>query len=268
MAALLMLIGGLIGGEKGVIIALVIAIGVNFFSWFYSDKMVLSMYHAREVNGSTAPDVYRMVQNLTNHANIPMPRVYIVPSPSPNAFATGRDPSHAAICFTEGILRTLTMSELEGVASHELSHVKNRDILVMSIAATIAMAIGFLAQFGRLAIIFGGGRRGGGLASLFWIILAPIIALLIQMAISRTREYGADQSGAEMTGQPLELADALKKISAVSQVRPQVDLANPSTAHMWISSPLAGTGGIMSLFRTHPPIQERVRRLERMAGME
>jgi heat shock protein HtpX len=273
LSGLLMLIGGAIAGSGGVAIALVIAIVTNFISWFYSDKIVLSMYGAKEVDESSAPELYRMVRSLTQRNNMPMIRVYVMPSASPNAFATGRDPAHAAIAFTEGILNRLSFGELEGVAAHELSHVRNRDSLVMTIAATLAAAIGFLAYMARWASFFGGfggggDRRGGGMLELLvWAIIAPIIAMMIQLSISRTREFGADQSGANMTGQPLQLASALKKISASAEAVPQTDLASPATAHMWISSPIS-SGCLTSIFSTHPPIEERVHRLEHMAGVE
>jgi heat shock protein HtpX len=271
MAALLMLIGGLLGGRTGVAIALVIAVIINFSSWFYSDKMVLAMYKAQEVDESSAPDLFRMVRSLVQRANLPMPKVYIIPSASPNAFATGRDPSHAAIAFTQGILRSLNMNELEGVAAHELMHVKNRDSLVMTLAATMAAAIGFLATMARWTAIFGGfggndRRGGGGLEILVWAIIAPILAMMIQLSISRTREYSADSGSAHVTGQPLELASALKKISTMAEMHQQADLANPATAHMWIESPFAGNRGCLgSIFSTHPPTEERIRRLEHMA---
>ena len=270
MAALLMVVGGLMGGRGGVIIAFLIAVVINFVSWFYSDKIVLSMYSARQVDESSAPDVFRMVRSLCERAGLPMPKVYIIPSASPNAFATGRDPHHSAIAFTDGILRSLTLGELEGVAAHELSHVKNRDSLVMTIAATLAAAIGFLAYMARWAALFGGfggdnRRGGGGLELLVWAILAPIIAMIIQLSISRTREYGADDGSAHLSGRPLELASALRKISAISKQRPQQDLANPSTAHMWIASPFS-SGCLSTIFSTHPPIEVRIRRLEQMAG--
>jgi heat shock protein HtpX len=269
MAVLLMVIGHLIGGQIGVIVALGIAVVLNFTSWYYSDKIVLTMYRAQEVDESSAPNLYRIVRGLAQEAGLPMPKVYIVPSQSPNAFATGRDPKHAAVAATQGILNLLSHDELKAVLAHEMAHVKNRDSLVMTVAATLAAAIGLLAYFARWAAIFGmGGRRGGGgiIALLIWSILAPIIALIIQLAISRTREYGADRGGAEISAQPLMLASALRKISDYSTMRPQQDLANPATAHMWIASPFSG-GMLRSLFSTHPPVEERIRRLEKMAGM-
>jgi len=270
MAALLMGIGYLIGGMSGVIIALVIAVIINFASWYFSDTIILKMYKAKEVDESSAPNLYRMVTDLTNSAGMPMPKVYIIPSASPNAFATGRDPEHAAVAVTEGILGVLTYEELRGVVGHELAHVKNRDSLIMTIAATISAAIGFLAIIARYAMIFGGrSREGGGIISLIALlviaILAPIVAMVIQLAISRTREYSADKGGAQFSGQPLALASALKKITSMANVQPQQDLSNPTTAHLWIASPIKGRG-FMSLFSTHPPVEERIRRLEEIAA--
>jgi heat shock protein HtpX len=266
LAALLMFVGHLLGGPTGVIIALILAVIINFTSWFYSDRIVLSMYRALEVDESSAPSLYSIVRDLAREADLPMPKVYIIPSNSPNAFATGRDPNHAAVAVTNGILGLLDHGELRAVLAHEMAHVKNRDSLVMTIAATIAAAIGLIAYMARWAAIFGmGGRRGGGgaLGLLVWAILAPIIAMIIQLAISRTREFGADRAGAEISGQPLMLASALRKISSVSRMRPQADLAEPSTAHLWIASPLSG-GFLATLFSTHPPVEERIRRLEQM----
>jgi heat shock protein HtpX len=268
MAALLMIVGHLIGGPTGVIVALILAIILNFTSWYYSDKIVLSMYRAQEVDESGAPNLYAIVRDLARDGNLPMPKVYVVPTSSPNAFATGRDPNHAAVAATQGLLGLLSHDELKAVLAHEMAHVKNRDSLVMTVAATLAAAIGLLAYFARWAAFFGAGdRRGGGglIALLVWSIIAPIIAMIIQLAISRTREYGADRGGAEITAQPLMLASALRKISDYSSVRPQQDLADPSTAHMWIASPFSG-GLIASLFSTHPPVEERIRRLEKMAS--
>jgi len=267
LAGVLMAIGYFLGGTGGVIIALVLAIAINFSSWYYSDKIVLSMYKAQEVDDKNAPELYRMVHDLSQEAEIPMPKVYIVPSNSPNAFATGRDPEHAAVAVTQGILKVLQPEELKAVIAHELGHVKNRDSLIMTIAATIAAAVGFIAYIARFAAIFGlGDRRGGGglFVLLAWAIIGPLIATIIQLTISRTREYGADRAAAEFTRNPLALASALKKISGYAEAYPQQDLANPSTAHMWIASPLSG-GFLRSIFSTHPPIAERVKRLEKMA---
>ena len=268
MSVVLMLIGGAIGGKSGIVIALLISLFTNYLSYYFSDKIVLSMYGAKEVGEGEAPELIRMVRSLSERAGIPMPRVYVIPSSSPNAFATGRDPAHSAIAFTQGILQTLDYGELEAVAAHELSHVKNRDTLVMTVAATLASAIGFLAYMARFAAIFGGGnRRGGGLELLVWAIIAPLIALMIQMAISRAREFQADDGSAHITGQPLQLASALAKITSFSQIIPQDDLANPSTAHLWIANPIS-SGFIGSLFSTHPPVEVRIRRLRKMAGVE
>jgi heat shock protein HtpX len=260
-------IGKLLGGTSGMTIALGIAIVMNFVSYWYSDKIVLAMYGAKEVTQEEAPQLYSMVRNVATLAEMPMPRVYIIPTPAPNAFATGRNPEHAAVAVTEGILRLLEPQELEAVLAHEISHVKNRDILVSSIAAVLAGAIGYLAHIAQWGLIFGGyGRssdddRGNVLGTLAMIIVAPIIALLIQLAISRAREYKADDSGAHLTRRPLDLASALQKISNGSQRIP-LD-ANPGTAHLFIMNPLRG--GIGSLFSTHPPVEERIERLEKLS---
>lgn len=260
-------IGKLLGGTSGMTIALGIAIVMNFVSYWYSDKIVLAMYRAREVTQEEAPQLYSMVRNVATLAEMPMPRVYIIPTPAPNAFATGRNPEHAAVAVTEGILRLLEPQELEAVLAHEISHVKNRDILVSSVAAVLAGAIGYLAHIAQWGLIFGGyGRsgddnRGNVFGTLAMIIVAPIIALLIQLAISRAREYKADDSGAHLTRRPLDLASALQKISNGSQRIP-LD-ANPGTAHLFIMNPLRG--GMGSLFSTHPPVEERIERLERLS---
>ncbi len=263
LAALLMAIGYFLGGETGILIALILAILINFGTWFFSDKIVLKMYRAQEVDESSAPNLYRMVRDLAQNANIPMPKVHIIPSDSPNAFATGRDPAHASVAITKGALDLLTFEELSGVMAHELAHIKNRDSLVMVIAATICAAIMFISRF---ALWFGRGRDNplGLIGILLMVILAPLVALLIQMAISRTREYGADKGGAAFSGRPEALASALEKISGVSRIRPQTDLADTSTAHLWIASPLSAKG-IAGLFSTHPPVQERVKRLRKMS---
>ena len=269
LTVLLVFIGGALGGRQGMILAFIFAAGTNLFSYWFSDKIVLRMYNAREVTEAEAPTLWAVTHSLATKMNMPMPRVYVIPSDAPNAFATGRGPNHAAVAATEGILRLLTREELEGVMAHELGHVRNRDILIGTIAATIAGAISMMANMAQWAMIFGGfgGRRrdgegeGNALASLAMIILAPIAALLIQMAISRSREYQADASGARICGNPLWLASALKKLHAGSQ-RVPLD-ANPATAHMFIVNPLHG-GGLLSLFSTHPPLEERVARLESM----
>lgn len=265
LTALLVLIGDLVAGQSGMITALVLAGLMNFFSYWYSDKIVLMMYGAREVDESEAPRLYSIVRKLTMQAGLPMPRVYIVPADQPNAFATGRDPSHAAVAVTDGILRLLDNEELEGVIAHELAHVKHRDILVGTIAATIAGAIMMIS---RMALWFGGraddrDRNGNALALLLAMIIAPIAALLIQMAISRSREFGADEGGARICGKPLALARALAKLERSARMMPMD--ANPATAHMFIVNPFSARG-IANLFSTHPPIEERIARLQEMAA--
>ncbi len=261
-------IGRLIGGTGGMTIALVIALVMNFMSYWFSDKIVLAMYGAKEVTQEEATELHNMVRNVALQAGMPMPRVYIVPTPAPNAFATGRNPEHAAVAVTEGILRLLEPRELEAVLAHEISHVKNMDILISTVAAVLAGAIGYLANIAQWGLIFGGfgGRssddeRGNVIGSLAMIIIAPIIALLIQLAISRAREYKADESGAYLTRRPLDLASALQKISNGVQRIP-LD-ANPGTAHLFIMNPLRG--GISGLFSTHPPVEERIERLEKLS---
>jgi heat shock protein HtpX len=241
---------------------------MNFASYWFSDKIVLSMYGAREVSLNEAPDLYRLVQRLAQRAGIPMPRVYIIPSDAPNAFATGRNPQHGAVAVTEGILRMLDADELAGVLAHELGHIRNRDTLIMTVAATLAGAITMLAHMAQWGAIFGFGRRdeedsgGGGMLSLlFMAILAPIAATLIQLAISRSREYFADSTGAAVAGSPSGLARALEKLHYASQRLPMD--ANPATAHLFIVNPLTG-GSLLNLFSTHPPIEERIRRLRRI----
>ncbi len=259
-------VGALLGGRSGMTIALVMALLMNFFAYWFSDKIVLRMYGAREVSEAEAPELYSMVRNLAQRAGLPMPRVYIIDADQPNAFATGRNPQHGAVAVTRGIMRVLTREELAGVIAHELSHIKNRDILVSTIAATIAGAISYLAQMAQWAMIFGGRRDddegGNPFAALIMMIVAPIAAMLIQLAISRTREYGADEGGARISGNPLYLANALRKLHLASQEIP-LD-ANPATSHMFIVNPLSG-GTLMRLFSTHPPIEERIRKLEAMA---
>jgi heat shock protein HtpX len=267
MTVLLVSAGGAIGGGPGMTFALIMAGVMNLVSYWFSDKIVLAMYGAREVTESDYPEFYRLVRQLAVHAAMPMPKVYIMQSETPNAFATGRNPEHAAVAATTGILRILTREELRGVMAHELSHVRHRDILISSIAATIAGAITYLAHMAQWAAIFGGGRdrdnEGGGIFGLIAMaIVAPIAAMLIQMAISRSREYEADRGGAMIAGNPLYLAGALRKLEMANQQIPMQ--ANAATAHMFIVNPLTG-GGLMSLFSTHPPIVERVRRLEEMA---
>jgi heat shock protein HtpX len=267
MTLLLIFAGGAIGGQGGMLLALILAGVMNFVSYWFSDKIVLAMYGAKEVTEADSPEFCGLVRQLADRSGLPMPRVYIIPSDTPNAFATGRNPQHAAVAATEGILRILSREELMGVMAHELSHVKHRDILISTIAATVAGAITYLAHMAQWAAIFGGGRdrdgEGGGiLGMLVMAIVAPLAALLIQMAISRSREYEADKGGAEISGNPLYLAGALRKLEMANRQLPMQE-ATPASAHMFIVNPLTG-GGLMSLFSTHPPMEERVRRLESM----
>jgi heat shock protein HtpX len=268
LTGLLMLIGGLFGGQQGVVIAFIFAMVMNFGSYWFSDKIVLRMYNAQAVSEHEAPELYATVKNLALKASMPMPRVYIIPGDTPNAFATGRNEQHAVVAVTEGILRILGRDELEGVIAHELTHIRNRDILIGSIAATLAGAIVMLAHMAQWAAMFGGAGRddneGGGsniVGLILMAVLAPIAATLIQMAISRSREYLADAGGAKISGKPYGLAGALEKLSRASQTMPME--ANPSTAHMFIVNPLTGRS-LMNLFSTHPPIEERIARLRSM----
>lgn len=266
ITALFIVIGGMIGGRSGMMFALLIALGMNFFSYWFSDKMVLRMYNAQEVDAGTAPQFYGMVQELSQRAGLPMPRVYLINEDAPNAFATGRNPEHAAVAATTGILRVLSDRELRGVMAHELAHVKHRDILTSTIAATMAGAISALAN---MAMFFGGrdenGNRTNPIAGIAVAILAPLAASLIQMAISRAREFEADRGGAEISGDPQALASALDKIHRYAQGIPfQAAEAHPATAQMMIMNPLSG-GGIANLFSTHPATEERVARLMHMA---
>lgn len=267
MIVIFIFVGYLLGGRGGMAIAFIFALIMNFGSYWYSDKIVLSMYRAREVTLESAPGFYNMVKQLAGDANLPMPRVYIIDDTTPNAFATGRNPEHAAIAATTGILKGLNNQELAGVISHELAHVKNRDILTGTIAATIVGTITFIAQMAGWAMMFGRGSddddAGGALSSLILLILAPIAATLLQMAISRSREFAADADGAKIAGNPMGLASALQKISLANEAR-ALNHAGPATAHMFIINPLRG-GGIMKLFSTHPPIEERIRRLREIA---
>jgi heat shock protein HtpX len=264
LTVLIVVIGQLIGGRQGMLIALLVAAGMNFFSYWYSDKIVLKMYNAQEVGSQEAPELYGIVQTLCRRANLPMPKVYVIPQEAPNAFATGRNPEHAAVAVTEGLIKLMSREEIMGVLAHELAHVRNRDILIGSIAATMAGAVMMLADMARWSAIFGGGRRdqegggGGGLGLILMSILAPLGAMLIQMAISRSREYMADATGASFAGTPEGLARALEKLGAYSKRLPMD--ANPSTAHMFIVNPLSGRS-LMSLFSTHPPLEERIARL-------
>jgi heat shock protein HtpX len=269
LTVLLVIVGSAIGGRSGAVYAFVFAALMNFFSYWFSDKIVLRMYGAKEVTQSEAPQLYGIVAELTSKASLPMPKVYIMENETPNAFATGRNPEHAAVAVTTGIMRILSKEELMGVIGHELSHIQHRDILISTIAATMAGAISMLATMARWGAMFGGMRsdddegRGGGnmLVVLFVSIFASIAAMLIQLAISRSREYYADEGGAHLS-HPLSLAKALGKLEMASQRIPMQ--ANPSTAHMFIVNPLRG-GGVLSLFSTHPPIEERIARLEEMA---
>ena len=271
LSAILVLVGGVIGGKNGALVALVLAGVMNFVSYWWSDKIVLRMYKASEVGRDDAPELYSDVEELAQIAGLPMPRVYVIPEQAPNAFATGRDPHHSAVAVTQGIMRLLNRSELKGVIAHELAHIRNRDILIGSVAATIAGAITYLAYMAQFAAIFGGGggnRRGGGMLGLLAMaIIAPMAAMIVRMAISRTREFGADKTGAEICGNPLYLADALRKLQAgASRIPLQVsEQTAESTAHMMIVSPMIG-GGFAKLFSTHPPTEERVARLKAMVG--
>ena len=262
MTVFFMFIGQLLGGRQGLIIAFFFAAGMNLFSYWYSDKIVLRMYNAREATPGQAPELYGLVQDLANRAGLPTPRVYIIPQESPNAFATGRNPENAVVAVTEGLLKIMNREELAGVLAHELAHVKNRDILIGSIAATMAGAIMMLASIARWSAIFGVGSDDnegmGGFGLIIMSILAPIAAVLIQTAISRSREYMADSSGARFAQNNEGLAKALEKLGAYSRKRPMD--ANPSTAHMFIVNPLSGQK-MMSLFSTHPPLNDRIARL-------
>ncbi len=266
LTGLFVLIGDAIGGKGGMVLAFGFACLMNFGAYWFSDKIVLSMYKAKPVTEDEAPQLYSLVKTLAERAGLPMPRVYIIPTETPNAFATGRDPEHAAVAVTQGILKLLTPEELMGVLGHELAHVKHRDILIQSVAATVAGAITMLARFGQIALLFGGGddEDGGGWGALLLLILAPIAALLIQMAISRSREYLADKGGAEFAGNPLYLASALQKLEAGVAQRP-LEEGDAVTAHMFIVNPFKGKS-LMSLFSTHPPTAERIKRLKEMAA--
>jgi heat shock protein HtpX len=258
LTLILVLAGEYYRGIDGAIFAFIIAAAMNFFSYFFSDKIALSMYGAQPVTREQMPRIYAVVERLAGRANIPMPKIYIIPTDSPNAFATGRNPNHASVAVTQGILGLLTDEELEGVLAHELGHVRNRDILTSSIAATLAGAITILA---RMALWFGGGdrRRDSGIGAIFMLLLAPVAAMLIQLWVSRTREYEADASGAHLTGNPYALASALEKISAYSKRVPLI--ASPTSAHLFIIAPLLSGQTWASLFSTHPPVKERIQRL-------
>jgi heat shock protein HtpX len=265
LTALILWVGQVLGGRQGMIIALIFAAGMNFFSYWYSDKLVLKMYHASEVTSREAPELYEIVQRLTQQAGLPMPKIYVIPQEAPNAFATGRNPEHAVVAVTEGLRKIMNRDEITGVLAHELAHVKNRDILIGSIAATMAGAIMVLATMARWSAIFGGSggnndeRGGSGFIGLIAMsIIGPLAAMIIQMAISRSREYLADATGAGFTGHPEGLANALEKLGAYTKRLPMN--ANPATAHMFIVNPLSGKS-MLSLFSTHPPLEERIARL-------
>jgi heat shock protein HtpX len=268
LTGLILFMGQAAGGPGGLAVAFVLALVMNGVSYWFSDKIVLSMYRGREVSPADAPALHRIVEELAHNAGLPKPRVYVLPSQTPNAFATGRNPNHAAVAVTEGILRTLSPEELRGVLGHELGHVRNRDILTQSVAAVLAGVVMMVANMLRWTAFFGGGRSddeggGGPFAALALAIVAPLAAMLVQMAISRTREFEADKAGAQISGTPLSLASALSKLSAASQRMPMRE-GGPATAHMFIVNPLAG--GLAGLFSTHPPVEERIRRLQSMAS--
>jgi heat shock protein HtpX len=268
LTVMLVLLGGAFGGRQGMLIAFVIALLMNFFSYWFSDKMVLAAYGAQPIAEADAPRLYAIVHRLATRAGIPMPRVYLIPSETPNAFATGRNPEHAAVAVTEGIMRILDEEELEGVLAHELSHVKNRDVLISTIAATLAGAITYLAHMAQYAAMFGGRRdddeEGGSnpIAAILLAILAPIAALLVQMAVSRAREFQADATGAQVAGKSWGLAKALEKLQMANEAAPMAQ-ATPATAHLFIVNPLSGQT-LMRLFSTHPPLEERIARLRAM----
>jgi heat shock protein HtpX len=273
LTGLLIVFGNMVGGHNGALIALVCAGVMNFISYWFSDKIVLRMYGAQQADEASAPMLYRVVRRLATQADMPMPKVFIIPTESANAFATGRSPNHASVAATQGILRILSEDELEGVMAHELSHVRNRDTLTSTVAATIAGAITWIAHIVQWGAMFGGygGRssdnnRGGGLiGSLAMAIIAPLAALLIQMAISRSREYAADEAGARLCGKPLSLANALQRLEMSTKVRP-LPSGNPATASLFIVNPFRG-GGLTSLFSTHPPMEKRIAKLQELARM-
>jgi heat shock protein HtpX len=268
LTGLLLWVGEMLGGQQGMVMALLFAGVMNFVAYFFSDKIALAMHRAQPVDEASAPQLYAVVAELAQRASIPMPRLYVIPEAQPNAFATGRNPQHAAVAVTEGLLRTMDREELKGVLAHEMTHVLHRDILISSIAATIAGALAMVARMAGYAMMFTGrgGRedRGGGMGGLFFIIVAPIAALLIQLAISRSREYAADEGGAKLAGNPMGLSAALRKLGAYTQRIP-MQTAHPTTAHMMIANPFSG-GGLTSLFATHPPMEKRIARLDAMVG--
>ncbi len=264
LTLMLVAIGGILGGKSGMTFALIMAFGMNFITYWFSDRIVLKMYKARQVTEAESPELYGMVRRLSQKAGLPMPKVYTMDQDQPNAFATGRNPDNGAVAVTTGIMRILSREELEGVIGHELAHIKHRDILVGTVAATIAGAISYLAQMAQWAMIFGGrssDEEGGGnpVAAIVMMIVGPIAAMMVQMAISRSREYGADAGGAKIAGNPLYLANALRKLHMASQKIPMQ--SNPATSHMFIVNPLSG-GRFLKLFSTHPPMEERIARLE------
>lgn len=264
LTLMLVAIGGILGGKSGMTFALIMAFGMNFITYWFSDKIILKIYKAKKVSEAEFPELYGMVRRLSQKAGLPMPKVYIMEQDQPNAFATGRNPNNGAVAVTTGIMRILSREELEGVIGHELAHIKHRDILVGTIAATIAGAISYLAQMAQWAMIFGSrssDEEGGGnpIAAIVMMIVGPIAAMMVQMAISRSREYGADEGGARIAGSPLYLANALRKLHMASQKIPMQ--SNPATSHMFIVNPLSG-GGLLKLFSTHPPMEERIARLE------
>ncbi len=268
MMMLFLLVGGLLGGRDGLVIAFILSLVMNFFSYWFSDKIVLAMYGARQVTEREAPQLFQLVRKLAQKAGLPMPKVYVIDNPNPNAFATGRNPQNAAVAVTTGILRILNDDELEGVLAHELAHIKHRDILLATIVATFVGTITFIARMAGWTMMFAGGSRdrensGNIVASLVLMIVAPIAAVLLQLAISRAREFMADEGGARISDKPLSLASALRKLEQAAQMVPMQN-ANPSTAHLFIVNPLRG-GGITKLFSTHPPIEERIKRLQLIA---
>jgi heat shock protein HtpX len=266
LTAMLVLLGGAVGGRQGMLVAFFIALVMNFVSYWWSDKIVLKMYGAQEIGEAQAPGLYAMVHRLASKAGIPMPRVYMIPSDQPNAFATGRNPEHAVVAVTEGIMRILDDDELEGVLAHEISHVTNRDVLIGTIAATLAGAITYLAHMAQWAAFFGGGRRDDDdapspIVMILMAVVAPLAAMLVQLAVSRSREFGADASGARLAGRTWGLSKALEKLDMAAQQVPMQ--ANPATAHMFIVNPLTGAS-FSRLFSTHPPTEERIARLRAM----
>jgi heat shock protein HtpX len=270
LSVLLVVAGGAIGGQSGLKIALGIAVVMNGISYFFSDKIALASSGAQQVSREQVPRLYAVMERLAAKAGLPMPKLYVIPEPAPNAFATGRNPQHASVAVTQGLLELMNDEELEGVIAHELSHVRNYDILTSSIAATIAGAITYLASMGRWAMIFGGfgrdrddDREGGGLAALLMIFLAPFAALMLQLFLSRTREFSADETGARMVGQPYGLISALQKLGAYNQRIPTTSVS-PSTSALCIVKPLFGSGGMSSLFSTHPPLEKRIQALQEM----